>query len=858
MIIAVKNDDHYNLQLIKCRFWNFQFSISFVIFVALQQNITNTIIPNKKIFLFFVFAYLCNIYTASAVEPDLLTSFRKDVMRDVSQIVFAVRADDIDGYNHWYTNFGYYADDENSVPDPYAGGKLCVYDLNTQKLATLIDDPQGSVRDPQVNYEATKILFSYRKGDSKFYHLYEINMDGSGLHPLTDGDFDDIEPTYIADGSIVFVSTRAKRWVNCWIVQVAILYGCDADGNNIHPLSGNIEQDNSPCPLPDGRIIYTRWEYIDRSQVDYHHLWTMNPDGTKQMVYFGNLHPGTLYIDARPIPESNKIVCSVSPGHGLIQHQGYIGIIDPKNGPDDKTSVRKITKNRHYRDPWAFSENAFLAADKASMVVLDDKENEQIIFELPKEWTDAKMRLQEPRPIIQRPREAMIPSTVKPAEETGKLMLVDVYQGRNMAGVKRGDIKKLLILESLPKPVNFTGGMEPLSYGGTFTLERIFGTVPVDPDGSAYFELPALRSFFFIALDKDDRAVKRMQSFHSVMPGELTSCVGCHENRNTAPRLADNKTAFKRPPVQAIPIADIPDVIDFPRDIQPILDARCVQCHSPQKRSGGVSLVGHHTPIYSISYYTITAKSLVADGRNLTKSNYPPYALGSGSSRILEFCNGGHHEVQLTDKEKLLMRYWVETGAPYPGTYAALGCGMIGGYARNQLDQSDRKWKEVAAMTKVLQQNCTSCHTKEKNNQLPLSASDEIGGQPWITLKPNDVRRKYSRQLLYDLSEPELSVLLLAPLAKSEGGYESCGSAILKNKKDPRYKTILAGIERTKNQLDSIKRFDMSGFVPRPQYIRELKKYGIIPSEQDVSQEIDMYAAEQKYWQSLWYGYNNK
>ncbi|MDR0815326.1 MAG: hypothetical protein LBN37_06205, partial [Bacteroidales bacterium] len=289
-------------------------------------------------FILLIFICLCNILTASAVEPDLLTSFRKDAMRDVSQIVFAVRADDIDG--HWYANFSYYADDENRIPDPYAGGKLCVYDLNTQKLSTLLDDPKGSIRDPQVNYEATKILFSYRKGDSKHYHLYEINTDGSGLHPLTDGDFDDIEPTYIADGSIVFVSSRANRWVNCWLVQVAILYGCDADGSNIHPLSGNIEQDNTPCPLPDGRILYTRWEYVDRSQVDYHHLWTMNPDGTRQMVYFGNLHPGTLYIDARPIPESNKIVCSFSPGHGITQHSGCIGIIDPNNGPDDKASAR--------------------------------------------------------------------------------------------------------------------------------------------------------------------------------------------------------------------------------------------------------------------------------------------------------------------------------------------------------------------------------------------------------------------------------------------------------------------------------------------------------------------------------------
>jgi cytochrome c553 len=282
-------------------------------------------------------------------------------------------------------------------------------------------------------------------------------------------------------------------------------------------------------------------------------------------------------------------------------------------------------------------------------------------------------------------------------------------------------------------------------------------------------------------------------------------------------------------------------VIDFPRDIQPILDARCVKCHSPEKRSGGVSLVGHRSPIYSISYVTITTQNLVADGRNLPKSNYPPYALGSGSSRLLKLCNGSHHGATLTEQEKTLIRLWIETGAAYPGTYAALGSGMIGDFAMNQQDHRDQELEEVKAMTETLQKNCASCHTKEEKRQLPLSASH------------NGARGKYSRHFLYDLTQPEKSALLLAPLAKSEGGYESCGSAILKSKNDPRYKTILAGIERTKSWLESIKRFDMPGFIPPPQYIRELKKYGILPAGQAESQEIDTYAVDQEYWESLWY-----
>ena len=503
------------------------------------------------------------------------------------------------------------------------------------------------------------------------------------------------------------------------------------------------------------------------------------------------------------------------------------------------------------------------------MILMDGKGQEQVLVELPDEWKTRQLLLHEPRPVIKRIPEEKIASTVNSKLPNGRLMLMNVYAGRNMEGVKRGEIKKLLILETLPKPINFTGGMEPLTYGGSFTLERIFGAVPVEEDGSAHFELPAMRSFFFVALDENDRAVKRMQSFVSVMPGELTSCIGCHEQRTDAPDdfIARNPLAVRRAPSPITVIADfrgidglgnrlekstnIPDVIDFPRDIQPILDMHCVRCHNPEKRSGGVLLTGDRAPLYSISYYTITAKGLVADGRNLAKSNYPPRALGSGGSKLLDFCNGSHHGAKLSEREQTIVRLWCETGATYPGSYTALGSGMVGGYAQNRLDRQDLQWAEIKEMGEVLTQNCLSCHTDDK--QLPLSPSHEIGGAPWENLRQDDVRRKFSRQLLYNLSYPEKSTLLLAPLAKSAGGYESCGKAIFKNKKDPRYRKILSGVERRKQHLDQIKRFDMPGFTPRPEYIREMQKYGVLPPETKPSDVTDIYSLEQKYWQSQWY-----
>ncbi|MDR2845476.1 MAG: hypothetical protein LBV28_05240, partial [Puniceicoccales bacterium] len=168
------------------------------------------------------------------------------------------------------------------------------------------------------------------------------------------------------------------------------------------------------------------------------------------------------------------------------------------------------------------------------------------------------------------------------------------------------------------------------------------------------------------------------------------------------------------------------------------------------------------------------------------------------------------------------------------------------------LNKEDLKWPEVQAMKKTLQQNCVSCHDGKKVTRLPLTPSDEASTTWWI-IKTGDPRPKLSRQIVYDLTAPDKSLLLLAPLAKSAGGYESCGSALLTGKDDPRYRTILSAIERTKTRLDEIKRFDMPGFVPPPQYVRELKKYQILPPEHVPTAPVDVYELEQKYWRSLWY-----
>ncbi len=783
----------------------------------------------------------------------------------VEEIIFSARQPGAGG--HWYENFGYYCQD-SSKKLYGARGRLFRLNVHTAALTVILDDPEGAVRDPQVHYNAKKILISYRPGGTDYFHLYEINVDGNGLRQLTSGPFNDIEPTYLPDGRIMFCSDRSNRWVPCWYSQVAILYTCNGDGSGIRPISGNVEHDNTPWPLPDGRVLYERWEYVDRSRVAFHHLWTANPDGTGQMIYYGNMHPRTLMIDAKPIPDSNEVIAVFSPNHGRREHEGAIAIVTQKRGPDDLASAREITDKKNFRDPYAVSRDCFLVAQGPSLLTMNRKGETREIYRLPPEFVEKGVECHEPRPLRARPREPVIPPRSDFKKATGRLILQDVYAGRNMAGVKRGEIKKLLVLETLSKPVNYSGKMPPISFGGTYMLERIVGTVPVEPDGSAYMEVPALRSLFFVALDENGNSVKRMHSFLAVMPGETTSCVGCHEQRQKAPVSTDTASlqALRRAPSPVKPIAGIPDVFDYPRDIQPILDRHCIECHDYDKREGDIILTGDHGPIFSHSYYTLTAFGWISDGRDRLRTNLPPRAVGTSASPLMKMLDGSHYDAKLTRHEQDMIRYWIESAAVYPGTYAALGTGMIGGFPKSKLDTTRRDWPEAVAAAEAITRRCTSCH--DKSLPVPKYISDNLG---LILSNPdfNDIRIKMSRHLMFNLSRPEKSLILLAPLAKEAGGYGLCSTVqtsprenrqsgqavpVFAGTDDPDYKKILAVCRKGKQHLEqNNKRFDMPGFRPTPSYVREMKRYGILPGDLPEDAPIDVYATDRAYWHSLWW-----
>ncbi len=693
----------------------------------------------------------------------------------------------------------------------------------------------------------------------------------------------------IQDSALVAAATLSHRYIPDRFLPDKAIDLVDEAGSKLRmELSSSIVHDNTPWVLPDGRILYTRWEYVDRSRTSYHHLWTVNPDGTGQMTYYGNMHGGTVMIDAKPIPGTTKVVCSFSPGHGSPEHRGAITIINPNAGPDAQPYARRVARGDDYHDPYPLSEDAFLVAQGKRLLLMNGKGETQALYELPQ---NEPLDLHEPMPLRHRPRERIIPPRVRPQGDTGRLVLVNVTHGRNMAGVAPGAAKKLLVLEQLPKPVNFSGGMEPLTLNGSFTLKRILGTVPVEPDGSASFDVPALRSLFFVALDAADLSVKRMQSFVTVQPGETTSCAGCHESRaNTPLTPPEGLLALRRPPSRIEPISDVPEVFDFPRDIQPILDRHCLRCHDYQAhpaggtgvppvgtskmpvppqavggkglggtgvppvdhgpRAGGIVLSGDRGPMYSHSYFTLLSRGLVSHGSD-AGGNRPPRAIGSSASRLMKLIDGSHYEARLSAHESKMVRLWIETGVFYPGTYAALGTGMVVAHPPG---------KEVG-------ERCAACHTAE--------------ARPG---KPPVVRFRHPDDLLFNLTRPDKSLLLLAPLAAKAGGYGLCKpkptaakppapatvdeelkaivaentpkppapDAVFADAADPVYQRLLQAAVKAKADLDRVKRFDMPGFRPNEHYLREMRRYGLLPQEAAPDAPVDAYATDQAYWRSFW------
>ncbi len=471
----------------------------------------------------------------------------------------------------------------------------------------------GSFWRPDLSWDGKKVLFSFKPHNEKSFHIYEIGIDGQNLRQLTSGNFDDFDPIYLPDGEhCVFSTTRGYTYVRCMPPTNAfVLARMKLDSSDLYLISRNNEPDYLPSILPDGRILFSRWEYTDKPLWRCVSLWTMNPDGTQTQVLWGNqtVWPD-LPKDARAIPNSSRVMFTGSAHHDWFS--GSIGIVDPTKGLNFPDGLTKITadvawpecgngptdpiespdyyvsgKYSAYDSPYPLNERDFLVSacrDGKYVLLLMNVDGDRELL------CEGAHNIFYAQPIRERPVPPTIVDRVKwPTWEErdnpapGVIYSADVYDGAPEE--LRGKAKYLRVLNIEPKTYTMWNERPYISTGPVVSMvqsegvKRILGEVPIEKDGSVSFYAPSGVALHFQLLDENHKCLQTMRSFTGVMPGESRGCVGCHESQVATPAPQTRSIAALRAPstIQPPPWDDIS--VSYERYVQPTLDKRCGECH---------------------------------------------------------------------------------------------------------------------------------------------------------------------------------------------------------------------------------------------------------------------------------------
>jgi len=674
--------------------------------------------------------------------------------------------------------------------------------LDGKKSDRVILDPgkDGLLRDPEVGFDGKSILFSMRRDIGDDYHIYEYRIGDSAPRQLTRArGVADIDPLYLPGGDIVFSSTREPKYCMCNRHIMANLFKMEADGANIHQIGKSTLFEGHSSLMPDGRILYDRWEYIDRNFGDAQGLWVVNPDGTNHALHWGNntASPGGV-IDARGIPRTS--LCLAILGNCHDRPWGALAIIDRSKGTDGAEpivrtwpdsamkqvtvegtgkwdSLRKLPLK--YEDPWPLDEHFFLVSrtmkeEQTGIFLLDTFGNELLLHE------EAEWGCYDPMPIRPRPKPPAWPDRRDLTRKTGKFYVQDVYVGTHMEDIKRGDSLHLRVVES-PEKRNWVGpawggqGQQaPAMNWHSFENKRILGTVPVEEDGSAYFEAPADTYLYFQALDRQGMMVQSMRSGTIIAPGEVQGCIGCHENRIDAAIPVVKPLAMQRGPDRLNGWKGSSEIFSYMQTVQPIWDRNCVSCHDFGEPAGEkLVLAGDRTLSFNASYIDLWSKDYVTCAGAGPAAHMEAKSWGSHASKLMEILREGHpdhEEVKLNKNEMEAIVTWIDLNAPYYPTYECA-------YPANPHGRSPLTGEQVKELKELTKTKFVAKHGKNQRAQICFE-------------------------------RPEKS-LCLRKLKKSSSAYRRA------------IELIRAGSRR----LQEIPRADMAGFVPCESDQKRIAKY---------------------------------
>jgi hypothetical protein len=596
---------------------------------------------------------------------ELLRRDFPDFEADFDQLVFVKRL--TYNSNHYYTEY------INSSWMP--GGNLCVLDLRDGSVREIVPELKGGVFERfDLSFDARKLVFAWKGHPQQGYRIYEVNLDGTGLRQLTfpqpdeeelvrkyrvfphyHHGTDDMQPCWLPDGGIVFISTRCQYGILCDAPDdftTTVLYRMDADGKNMRKLTNSSVSEASPAVTPDGRIMYTRWEYVDKGAVSVKCLWVMRPDGSASSeVYKNDIALPPTFIYGRPIPDAPNQYIVLGTPHCPQNGVGTVIRLDMTKNPRTREPMTYMTpyvdiqaepgfafrdgngpwrgdgsgRGPLFKDPYPLSERLFVAAHKPSgppwndpraygLYLLDEA---GAVYPL---YKDPAISCFLPYPLKPRKVPLVLPVTTSPelaAANQAVCIVSDVYRG--LKDAPRGTIKYLRVLEQIPRPWatrrrwdgdEYDQQHACISKDTHLGLKVQHGIVPVEEDGSAHFLVPAMANIFLQALDGNHMAVQTERTYVNYMPGEKRSCIGCHEIPSDVPVSAPAMTlkALLREP--SVPGPQPGETrgrrpLHYATDVQPVWDKHCVACHNGKDPKTKLNLAGALTERFNVSYESL-------------------------------------------------------------------------------------------------------------------------------------------------------------------------------------------------------------------------------------------------------------
>lgn len=579
--------------------------------------------------------------------------------------------------------------------------------------------PLGSYVDPDLSYDGRRVLFGYcrfypdsanrpdktdkaRIPEDAFYHLYEVNVDGSGLTRLTRGKYDDFSGRYLPDGSIAFLSTRRgssvqhmaavpseasanpDSFVRCggdrWRpVSVYTLHRLSRDRQTLTALSPFENFEWTPNVSNDGRIMYARWDYVDRNNMPFMKLWSTNPDGTNPQAVYGN-HTTQFHcaFEARQVPGSRKVLFTASAHHAVTG--GSLALFDPDKGMDGSEPVTRLTPEvcfpeaegwprSYYMSPYPLSERVFLTAwgrgnlaenpVKGLGIYLGDSDgNLELLYK------DPEISSTYAQPLRPRPKPPIRSDVVADGPEEGRYLVSDVHEGTQPATKERAVRLRIVAVPAKTQPEMNTPN---LGLTADDPGKCVLGTVPVERDGSAYFRAPSGVPLFFQTIAADGTAIQTMRTVTYLQPGQTLSCAGCHEGR-AKPVANRRPLALNREPSRIKLGPDGSWPYRFDKLVQPALDRNCVRCHAPGASGARWNL----TP--TASYETLVGYGRPSLREHVqTRYSHGRSLVGQGAaatSPLLALLRGGHQDVRLSPEDLERLITWMDTYAQRLGSFS--------------------------------------------------------------------------------------------------------------------------------------------------------------------------------------------